>query len=282
MKILLTGGTGGIGLSFVKKYYKTHDITVICRDLNKGNELIKKYQINIIVLDLSNYNDIIRSFQNLENYDILINNAGMSATNKKIKIKNHEINKCLMVNLIAPYLLTEYLCQKNKVKKVISVNSITHWLGNIPNFSNNAKNCYSNSKFALMALHQHWNIKYPEITFISVNPGYVDTGIWHPNAPLENIHKYLRKLFALTPDESIIVFKKAIESRNNNYLSVNRDSNFILFLAQKISLNIILLIDFLGKLFFYHKNCYVNTINPRCLSNKNIKNVIDFCKKVVE
>ena len=59
-----------------------------------------------------------------------------------------------------------------------------------------------------MALHQHWHVKFSEITFISVNPGYVDTGIWHPNAPLENIHKYLRKLFALTPDESIIVFQK--------------------------------------------------------------------------
>ena len=69
-----------------------------------------------------------------------------------------------------------------------------------------------------------------------------------------------------------------MESKNNNYLSVNRDSNFLLFL--KISFKIILLIDFLGKLLFYHKNCYVNIINPKCLNNRNIIGVIDFCKVV--
>ena len=61
----------------------------------------------------------------------------MSATNKKIKIKKHEINKCLMVNLISPYLLTEYLCQNNK--KNYFCKSITHWLGNIPNMNDNVK-----------------------------------------------------------------------------------------------------------------------------------------------
>ena len=99
---------------------------------------------------------------------------------------------------------------------------------------------------------------------------------------MENIHKYLRKLFALTPDESIIVFEQAIKAKNNQYLSVNRDSNFILYLAQKITYKIVLLIDFLGKLLFYQQKAQINKINPKCLNNNNINSVVNFCIQITK
>ncbi|VVU95416.1 short chain dehydrogenase [seawater metagenome] len=284
MKILITGGTSGIGLSFVKFFHLEHDITVVCRNQDKGEQLKGFYNIKVLYVDLSDYNQIMECFYKLDtDFDILINNAGMSATRKTVDFKNRKINKCLMVNLIAPYLFTEYMCKNKSLKKVISVNSITHWVGELPTIDDSVNNCYSNSKFGLMALHENWNKKYPETKFISINPGYVDTGIWNPNASYENIHYYLRKVFSLKPDDSISVFRGALNYEGDEpiYLSVNKNSELFLYLANKFSYKFMLANDFLGKLFLYSKVAEVNTKYSESIKEDNVKKVVDFCNNLI-
>jgi short-subunit dehydrogenase len=285
MKILITGATSGIGLNFVKHFYDKHEITVICRNKEKGLQLKNEYNIKILNVDLSDNNQITECFYKCDdNYDILINNAGMCATKKMVKFKDKTINKCLMVNLIAPYIFTEYMCKNKKVKKVITVNSITHWIGSYPKPTDTFQQVYANSKLSLMSLHTYWNMKYLDIKFVSINPGYVDTGIWYPNAPGERIHKHLRKIFALKPEDTIEVFHGALDYNGDDpiYFSVNKESKIFLYLTNKLSYSFMLVNDFLGKLLLKSDKAEINISSPNSQNSETIDKVVDFCTSIVD
>jgi short-subunit dehydrogenase len=281
MRILITGATSGIGLSFVKKYYKTHDITIICRNREKGSSLLNKYKIKMIICDLSNPENIQTILVDMNvPYDILINNAGIPPSRKMITCNGIEINRCLMVNLIAPYIITSFLLKNKLVKKVISLNSIQHHIGIIPSIKESYHNSYRNSKLGLMSLHTYWNKLYENVVFISLNPGYVDTGIWHPNAFGESIHKYIRKVFALNPDDVLYLFESAFEYLGNSsiYYSTNIDSIILNNLSYYLNSNILLLNDFFGKILYKTGKTEIIQRSLYSQLDTTLEGVVNFCK----
>jgi NAD(P)-dependent dehydrogenase (short-subunit alcohol dehydrogenase family) len=253
MKILLSGGTNGIGLEFVKKYSITHDLTVICRDNAKADYLVENFSIHTLVCDLSDHEQVKDLIDDLQDhFDIFINNAGTAASRKIVTCKNKRVNRCQMVNLITPYIIITHLLENSLVDKVISMNSMTHWTGKFPYIGELYSESYSNSKLALMSLHTYWSQNYPNVTFVSLNPGYVDTGIWHPNAWGESIHKYIRYLFSLMPHEPLYLFEYAFEysSRHPIYISTNSESDVFQYLSRHISTKFMLCNDFFGNMIY--------------------------------
>ena len=179
-KILITGATGGIGNSLVKKYIKLNG-TVLATGTNMEKlETLKKEfpDINILKFDVSDHNKIEEFVENaysqLSGLDILINNAGITIDNLSLRMKNEEWQKVIDVNLSSTFFLSKYAIKKmlkNKYGRIVNVTSIVGHTGNI------GQTNYSASKAGMVAMSKSLAIEYAKknITINCVSPGFIQT-----------------------------------------------------------------------------------------------------------
>lgn len=128
--VLITGGNKGIGLETTKLFLDLgFKITVLARDLST----IKGFRnCNFIEYDLCNIEDISTTISDLDNIDILINNAGIMNTfgyDSYPRIKKEEIIK---VNLEAAIELITCVSKKmiqNKHGRIVNNASIAGQIG---------------------------------------------------------------------------------------------------------------------------------------------------------
>lgn len=79
MKVLITGGSSGIGKSFVKKFIElSYDVIVVSSDSSKLNKLKEDFndKISVACYDICNIDDCYSVFNEYKDVDIFINNAG--------------------------------------------------------------------------------------------------------------------------------------------------------------------------------------------------------------
>src|SRR6056300_56221 len=95
-KVVITGGSRGIGLDILKEFYQNGaDILTIGSNL-QNLEMLKKNFPNITIekLDLKNIDQLNQKFPTfLESFggiDILVNNAGITKDNLTIRMKENE------------------------------------------------------------------------------------------------------------------------------------------------------------------------------------------------
>jgi short-subunit dehydrogenase involved in D-alanine esterification of teichoic acids len=137
-KIVLTGGTSGIGLKLVEMLYPENTLYIIARNENKINKLQKKYP-NIITLkaDLMKLYEVEAVAENLcsqtSNIDVLINNAAIQYTPSfsdndfTLNSINDEISVnltslCSLCYLLLPLLNTSH-STVSKNTAILNVNS---------------------------------------------------------------------------------------------------------------------------------------------------------------
>lgn len=123
-KVLITGGSEGIGFEFAKYYASQDDeIILVARNqmklLDAKNELENLYhkKVQIISCDLSEKGSAYKLFKNVEseNVDILINNAGCGYTERSWKIDIDKEEDMVVVNDISLMSLTKLFI--NQMKK---------------------------------------------------------------------------------------------------------------------------------------------------------------------
>ena len=179
-KILVTGATGGIGDSIVKKFLSL-DASVFGTGTNneKLEELKKNYpKIETAKFDISEHEKIDefieKVFSKLGGLDILINNAGITKDNLSLRMKNDEWQKIIDINLSSTF----YLCKsaikkmlKNKYGRIVNITSIVGHTGNI------GQSNYSASKAGVVAMSKSLAIEYAKknITVNCVSPGFIQT-----------------------------------------------------------------------------------------------------------
>jgi len=177
-KILVTGATGGIGGSIVKKFLSL-DANVLATgtNLDKLNNLKKEFP-NILTtqFDISMHSKIEEFIDNIFSYlgglDILINNAGITQDNLSLRMKKDEWQKVIDVNLTSTFYLCKYAIKKmlkNKYGRVVNITSIVGHTGNIGQAN------YSASKSAIIAMSKSLAIEYAKknITINCVSPGFI-------------------------------------------------------------------------------------------------------------
>ena len=110
-KILITGATGGIGEYLVKKFISLDGEVLVTGTNEKKLENLKNEisNIKVIKFDLSNHSEI-ESFVNdaiskLNGIDVLVNNAGITADNLSLRMKNEEWQKVIDINLTSTFYL---------------------------------------------------------------------------------------------------------------------------------------------------------------------------------
>ncbi len=132
-KVLITGGSRGIGASIVKKFTENGFDTafIFSKSKEKAEKLSRETGAFAICADLSKSDECVsavkKAIEHLGHIDILINNAGISDFSLFTDITDENWNNMLSVNLSAPFFCTREASRKmisNKYGRIINISSM--------------------------------------------------------------------------------------------------------------------------------------------------------------
>jgi 3-oxoacyl-[acyl-carrier protein] reductase len=179
-KILITGATGGIGHSLVKKFYELgSSILATGTNENKLNKLqnefngikVKSFKLDQH-LEIEKFIDICHT--QLEGIDVLINNAGITLDNISIRLADENWKKVIDINLTSSFLMCKHAIKKmlkNKKGKIINITSIVAHTGNLGQAN------YAASKAGIIGFSKSLAIEYAKknINVNCISPGFIKT-----------------------------------------------------------------------------------------------------------
>ena len=179
---LITGGSGGIGLSIVKKLIK-NKIKVIILDINTPSKkiLFNKF-VEFIKIDLSDYENLQLCLTELKKkykkIEYVINAAGVLWFDKDVSLEKIEINtwdKVFSINLNSIVIVLQSILpqmKKNKFGSIVHISSIDALSGD-----DKPQDAYGSSKAALLRLSKSISIQYANknIRSNSILPGPIET-----------------------------------------------------------------------------------------------------------
>ena len=153
-KVLITGATGGIGNSLVKKFSDLGAKIIASGTNEQKLENIKKIYQNVQIerFKLEEHKNIEKFiekvFNDLGGLDILINNAGITLDNISIRLTEENWKKVLDINLTSSFLMCKFAIKKmlkQKFGKIINITSVVGHTGNLGQAN------YSASKAGMVA-----------------------------------------------------------------------------------------------------------------------------------
>ena len=181
--IIVTGASGGIGNSIVKKLYENGaNILATGTKKEKLEDLKSKFNnIKILSFDISQ-SDLIDEFvENATkalggNLYSIINNAGITKDNLAIRMDFDEWKKVIEINLTSTFLLSKSAIKrmlKNKKGKVINITSVVGHTGNLGQAN------YSAAKAGIVAMSKSLAIEYAKknININCISPGFIKTSM---------------------------------------------------------------------------------------------------------
>jgi 3-oxoacyl-[acyl-carrier protein] reductase len=179
--IIVTGASGGIGNSIVKKLYEVGaNVLASGTRIEKLEELKKNYNnIKILNFDIAQ-SDKIEEFIDKAtdtlggNLDCLINNAGITKDNLAIRMSIDEWKKVIDINLTSTFLMSKFAIKKmlkNKSGKIVNITSVVGHTGNIGQAN------YTASKAGIVAMSKSLAIEYAKknININCISPGFIKT-----------------------------------------------------------------------------------------------------------
>ena len=181
--IIVTGASGGIGNSIVKKLNEAKaNILASGTKIEKLDELKKTFgNIKILKFDISQSDKIEEFIENATNelggsLDCIVNNAGITQDNLAIRMSLDEWQKVIDINLTSTFLMSKFAIKKmlkNKSGKIVNITSVVGHTGN-PGQTN-----YSASKAGIIAMSKSLAIEYAKknINVNCISPGFIKTAM---------------------------------------------------------------------------------------------------------
>lgn len=163
MKVLVTGGTGGIGLNIVELFKSNGHIV----DAPTRAELDLTKDITLIDTD----------------YDVVINNAGINPVLPITEVTDIDV---MTVNYLAPLRIIQsclpYM-KERKYGRILNIGSI--WVGQ----TKKHRSAYSASKAALDALSRSITAEYAQYNILAntLSPGFIGTQLTYKNNTPEDL-----------------------------------------------------------------------------------------------
>ena len=178
--VLITGATGGIGNSLVKKFTDLESKVIATGTNEEKLKLLKKNfpKIEVEKFNLDNHSkienfieEITKKFNGL---DVLINNAGITLDNLSLRLTEENWKKVIDINLTSTFLMCKFSLKKmlkKKYGKIVNVTSIVGHTGNLGQAN------YAASKAAIVALSKSLALEYAKknININCVSPGFIKT-----------------------------------------------------------------------------------------------------------
>ena len=181
--IIVTGATGGIGNSIIKKLDNLGaNVLATGTKLEKLNDIKSRFpNIKILNFDISEMDKVEKfvddaTLQLGGNLDCLINNAGITQDNLAIRMTIDQWKKVIEVNLSSTFLLSKYAIKKmlkNKSGKIINITSVVGHTGNL------GQSNYTASKAGIIAMSKSLAIEYAKknININCISPGFIKTAM---------------------------------------------------------------------------------------------------------
>ena len=181
--IIVTGASGGIGNSIVKKLNQAGaNILASGTRIEKLEELKKNFEnIKILKFDISQSDKIGEFIENATNelngsLDGLVNNAGITQDNLAIRMSLEEWQKVININLTSTFLMSKFAIKKmlkNKSGKIVNITSVVGHTGNLGQAN------YTASKAAIVAMSKSLAIEYAKknININCISPGFIKTAM---------------------------------------------------------------------------------------------------------
>ena len=179
--IIITGASGGIGNSIVKRLNEEGaNILASGTRIEKLDELKKKFSnIKILKFDNSQSEKIEEFIENATKelggkLDCIINNAGITQDNLAIRMSLDEWKKVIDINLTYTFLMSKYAIKKmlkNKSGKIVNITSVVGHTGNLGQVN------YTSSKAGIIAMSKSLAIEYArkDINVNCISPGFIKT-----------------------------------------------------------------------------------------------------------
>ena len=181
--IIVTGASGGIGNSIVKKLHDVGaNVLASGTRIEKLEDLKKIYNnIKILNFDIAQ-SDKIEGFIDIAtdtlggSLDCMINNAGITQDNLAIRMSIDEWKKVIDINLTSTFLMSKFAIKKmlkNKSGKIVNITSVVGHTGNIGQVN------YTASKAGIVAMSKSLAIEYAKkkININCISPGFIKTAM---------------------------------------------------------------------------------------------------------
>ena len=181
--IIVTGASGGIGNSIVKKLYETGaNILASGTRIEKLEGLKKNYSsIKILACDIVK-SDKIEGFIDMAtdalggSLDCIVNNAGITQDNLAIRMSIDEWKRVIDTNLTSTFLMSKFAIKKmlkNKSGKIVNITSVVGHTGNVGQAN------YTASKAGIVAMSKSLAIEYAKknININCISPGFIKTAM---------------------------------------------------------------------------------------------------------
>lgn len=214
-KVLVTGGTRGIGKSIFELFKKNgYDVYITGTSLPKiPNE--KYYQV-----DFSNSESFEKFIFDISSkkFDILINNVGTNIIKNQSDVSIVEWSKMIDVNLKSIYFISQSIL-KNMPSggKIINISSI---FGVV---SKELRSLYSTTKFGINGLTKSLSLEYAHknILINSISPGFTNTELTSKSLTEEQSSELKKQVplnrFAEPNEIAELVF--FLSSEKNSYIT---------------------------------------------------------------
>ena len=181
--VIITGASGGIGNSIVKKFYENGaNILATGTKKEKLEDLKSKFKnIKILSFDISQHNEIESFIENAikelgGDLYCMVNNAGITKDNLAIRMSFDEWKKVIDINLTSTFLLSKAVIKKmlkNKRGKIINITSVVGHTGNL------GQTNYTAAKAGIVAMSKTLAIEYAKknININCISPGFIKTNM---------------------------------------------------------------------------------------------------------
>ena len=181
--IIITGASGGIGNSIVKRLIENGaNILASGTRIEKLEELKKIFEkIKILKFDISQSDKIEEFIDNATkelggNLDCIVNNAGVTQDNLAIRMSLEEWQKVIDINLTSTFLMSKFAIKKmlkNKSGKIVNITSVVGHTGNLGQAN------YTASKAGIIAMSKSLSIEYAKknINVNCISPGFIKTAM---------------------------------------------------------------------------------------------------------
>ena len=229
-KIVLVGGTSGIGLSFLKFLVKKNAyVILLARNLKKAEAIVDElnyHNIDIIEYDQSSYSSIEKGIDDLLNkypkVDSIVLNAGVISKTKEL-MEGHPYS--IGVNYYGVRYFIEYIAPKldSKTKIVIQGSLVAGFhLNKKTNIEDNNLKTFKEYNISKMCVEAYFYklisiIIYPNVDFVLTEPGITSTNI---TRNLDSFLKHAGKVFISTffhnVDKASLTLLEAVSSSASN------------------------------------------------------------------